>query len=165
MKPNFFNILNYDPNTGYLTWIKDMGSNAMAGHVAGSFCRGYIRIQIYGKTYAAHKIAFFLYYSRWPNGFVDHINGNKSDNRISNLREATRSQNAMNQKLRVDSSSGYKGVTFDKRYKKWGARIKKNGVSYYLGSFDSPEKAAMAYNDATIDKYGEFAKLNIINKT
>lgn len=91
---------------------------------------------------------------------VDHINGDGLDNRRSNLRIATHAENIRNRKLNSNSTSGYKGVS--KRWNRWRARIKHNGVEYFIGHFDSPEAAAEAYNLKAIELHGEFAKLNRI---
>jgi hypothetical protein len=100
-----------------------------------------------------------------PKGFVvDHINGNTLDNRKENLRIATTEQNRFNQKLRYNSSTGYKGVTFNKRFNKYQARIFKDNKTYSLGYFDNPHDAARMYNFWARDLFGEFARLNIIKE-
>jgi HNH endonuclease/AP2 domain len=93
---------------------------------------------------------------------VDHINGNKVDNRRENLRCCTSAENAYNAKTRFDSVSGYKGVNLDKRGKKWRARIHVGGQEYSLGVFDSKHDAARMYNFWAIQFFGEFAKINKI---
>jgi len=91
---------------------------------------------------------------------VDHINGNPADNRRGNLREATLSQNQGNRKTSLFSKSGYKGVSWHKASKKFRARLGTKTGEIYLGLFDSPEAAALAYNEAAVKYFGEFAKLN-----
>lgn len=91
---------------------------------------------------------------------IDHINGNKLDNRRSNLRIATRSENMRNSKKRIDNSSGFKGVVFYKRDKNWRAYIKINYKQIHLGYFDTAMKAARAYDNAAILYSGIFAKTN-----
>lgn len=91
---------------------------------------------------------------------IDHINGNRLDNRKENLRVCTKSQNAMNSKLARTNTSGYKGVNWDKRYNKWRARIKLNKKEKHLGFFNNKEDAAKAYNEAAIKYFGEFARIN-----
>jgi HNH endonuclease/AP2 domain len=95
---------------------------------------------------------------------VDHINGNKLDNRKENLRLATPAQNAMNIGLRRNNTSGLKGVRFEERRDKWRAEIKVNYKNVFLGYFDNKFDAAKAYNDAAIKYHGEFARLNYLNK-
>jgi hypothetical protein len=96
---------------------------------------------------------------------IDHINGDTMDNRKSNLRICSRSQNGGNRvRNRSMSSSKYKGVNFHKRDKLWTARINKNGKSMWLGYFNNEIDAAKAYNKAAEEVFKEFAKLNIIEE-
>ena len=93
-----------------------------------------------------------------PEGFdTDHISGNKLDNRKSNLRTATRSENVCNRKVRPDSSTGVKGVRFHKQHKRYQARITKNKKQIHLGYFSTPETAHAAYCEAAKKLQGEFA--------
>lgn len=93
---------------------------------------------------------------------VDHRNGNGLDNRRFNIRLATRTQNNRNSCKRKNNVSGFKGVTFHKQHTRWSARIKVDKRVFYLGYFDTPEKAATAYNEAAKEHFGEFAWLNQI---
>lgn len=93
---------------------------------------------------------------------IDHINGEKLDNRKSNLRVVTTTQNAWNQKLRTDSTSGYKGVSWIKARSKWRVEIKKDYQGMHLGYFDNPHDAARMYNFWALDMFGEYARLNVI---
>jgi hypothetical protein len=98
-----------------------------------------------------------------PKGlFVDHINGDTLDNRRANLRLCTALGNAQNARLQHNNSSGYKGVSWNKRYRYWVASIYPNDGHLYLGSFRSAEEAARAYNTAALKYYGEFARLNVL---
>lgn len=97
-----------------------------------------------------------------PLGKVDHINGNGLDNRISNLRVATDSQNACNRRTPTHNKSGFKGVWWHKRYQHWQASISVNGKRKHLGVFDTKEDAARAYNEAAKQHHGEFACLNVV---
>lgn len=91
---------------------------------------------------------------------VDHINGNKLDNRKENLRIANQAQNMRNCGIRATNTSGYKGVRFHKASKKWKAEITKDYKNYHIGMFDTPEEAARAYDAKAVELFGEFAKLN-----
>lgn len=91
---------------------------------------------------------------------IDHINGNKLDNRKSNLRICTASENARNRGKQRNNTSGYKGVCYDKVRRKWKAEIKANGVRHYLGRFDTVEDAHQAYVDAAKELHGSFANMN-----
>lgn len=96
-----------------------------------------------------------------PKGMVvDHINGDKSDNRRSNLRVCTQAQNCANSKRPVSNISGYKGVHFYKQYGKYSVKLQVNRKQLFFGYFEDKHEAAKAYNEAAIKHYGEFAKLN-----
>ena len=96
-----------------------------------------------------------------PVGFVtDHINRDRLDNRRSNLRKATRSQNMANSKIPLTNTSGYKGVYYRKEQDRWRASIRVDQEHISLGQYGSPEEAAKAYNDAALKYFGEFASLN-----
>lgn len=96
-----------------------------------------------------------------PPGFeVDHENGNGLDNRRHNIRLSTHRENLYNQRLRSSNKSGYKGVSWTKARNKWQASIKHNGKSRGLGYFDNPRDAALAYDNAALMYFGEFARLN-----
>jgi hypothetical protein len=111
---------------------------------------------INGKTTGMHRLI-----AGTPAGVeVDHINGNKLDNRRANLRNCTRSENARNCSVRSDNTSGYKGVFWHKQHGKWSARIKLNGKRHHLGDFDTPTEAGAAYDKAAHEMHGEFARLN-----
>jgi len=95
-----------------------------------------------------------------PGQMIDHINGNGLDNRKENLRFCSKKENAWNQELRSDNTSGYKGVSWDKAKKKWMATIKVNYKRIFLGYYKIKEDAAIAYNNAAIKYFNEFARLN-----
>nr|AAL73456.1 endonuclease [Tetrahymena thermophila] len=118
------------------------------------------------KTYSMHRIVAKHFISN-PQQLknVDHINNDKLDNRIGNLRWVTNQQNRMNQlKTKKPTSSIYKGVFLIKKYNLWKAQIKINKKKFYLGQFQTQEEAALAYNAKAIELFGEFAKLNIISQ-
>jgi hypothetical protein len=147
-------VLHYDQQTGIFHWIVRRGPR-LAGSIAGTVhVDGYAQIRIDGKLYMAHVLAWFYVHERWPNDQLDHKNMVKSDNRISNLRDATISQNLGNTGKRSLNSSGDKGVYFDPRTKKWRAEI----AHVKLGRFENKEAAARAYADAARLRFGEFAR-------
>jgi len=149
---------NYNPLSGDLTW-KKKGSRRSVGSKAGSKGKlGYICIGMQGRIFKAHRIAFAMFHNRNPIGAIDHINGDTSDNRISNLREATLKNNAANCKTRIDNTSGIKGVHYSKRYGKWIAQIQRNGKRCGMGYFETKEEAQKARIEAAQNEYGEFAK-------
>lgn len=150
-------ILFYDPETGLFTWLKNIGK-AKKGMVAGKpHPHGYILIGINGFHYLAHRLAWFYMKGEWPPE-IDHEDLIKNNNRFSNLRIATRTQNNMNTISRKNSTSGCKGASVDRRDGKYDARITVEGKTHYLGRFSNPEEATQAYHEAAKKLCGEFAR-------
>jgi len=129
--------------------------------VAGSLKRqGYIIIKIDGKCYRAHRLAFLVAHGHLPKE-LDHINGDPSDNRIANLREATRRENKRNSGKYSNNKSGFKGVCWHKSRGKWRADAQDaNGKQIHLGLFTTPEAASAAYNDFAMKLHGDFFRQN-----
>lgn len=158
-------LLSYD--AGRLYWIKrpdPMAVRAVVGQEAGRSAAGsYNDIQIDGCRMKAHHIVWAMHHGEYPALFIDHINGNKADNRIENLRLATAHDNAANKASATGSTSAYLGVSFKAARKAWVAQISKLGKKIHLGLFDSEIAAAQAYNEAAIQLHGQFARLNQID--
>lgn len=151
--------LDYDPATGQFRWRKDMGARAKAGALAGSTAgRGYRKIVVFGHRYPEHWLAWLFVHGRWPSE-IDHINRNRSDNRVENLREATRSQNNINKAIHPRNTSGFRGVSFLPKRRKWVAQLRHEGRSKWIGYFDAPEDAAEAYARTRREMYGAFAEV------
>lgn len=151
-------LLQYDPETGHLKWKVNAARRRKPGDIAG--CKspdGRILIGINGRLYKAHRIIWAMANGYWPEKQIDHINGDPSDNRLPNLREATKSQNMMNIKKIKSNTSGFKGVGWSKSSQKWRAYIVANGVHYHLGLFETKEDAAQAYAQAAKKLHGVFA--------
>lgn len=152
-------VLDYDPQTGIFRWKVNMRPRGKAGAVAGSnHGNGYREIAINQNRHLAHRLAWFWMTGEWPNGQVDHIDLDRSNNAWGNLREATHAQNVYNSGPRSYNSHGAKGVT-RRSYGKWHARIMHNRKLHILGNFDTKEEAANAYNEAAKRLHGEFARL------
>jgi hypothetical protein len=136
--------LHCNTKTGILTWQKKPNRRIVLGSVAGSKTRdGYIRFILNGISYNAHHVVWFFYNGVMPTQ-LDHINGIKTDNRISNLREVTTAENAQNHsRCHVDNKSGLLGVS--PNGKKWRATIRINGKQMSIGTFGTPEEAHKAY--------------------
>jgi hypothetical protein len=165
-------IISYDPETGTLTWKSRsfssqketkrwneryagkpaLNHSSASGHLSGSISKQCIK---------AHRAAWAIYTGSWPTDEIDHINGNPADNRISNLRIATRTENARNLRKRKGGLSRFRGVS--KEGKKWKAAINADGVRTYLGTFSSEETAAIAYDLFAPVMHGEFCRTNIIH--
>ena len=142
---------------GFLYWI-DFSIRPTAKETAIGYLskRGYVSFKFFNKTTYVHRVIFIYHHGYLPKE-IDHINGNKADNRIENLREATHSQNMTNVKKYTSNTSGYKGVYFHKPREKWYARIKFNKKFIHLGVFDCPKKAYEEYCRAAIEYHGEYA--------
>jgi hypothetical protein len=152
-------LLSYDPLTGVFLWKVAKKHGGCVGDVAGSKnSQGYIVIGADGKHYKAHRLAWLYHYGEIPKE-IDHANLDKSDNRISNLRPATRSQNRSNIRAYKNSASGQKGVSPHGMTGKWQAVISIGGKQNYLGLFERQEDAAAAYSKAAIQLYGSFARV------
>lgn len=151
-------VLRYDAVTGILTWVKTKYPERL-GKEAGGFDRnGYRRIEFAGKMFLAHRIAWAMHYGAWPDCHIDHINGIRDDNRISNLRLCNFAGNRANSKLNSNNTSGYRGVVcrWPHREKSWRAQIKHQGKLIYIGAFSSPEEAHAAYAKKAAELHGEF---------
>jgi len=158
-------LLRYDPDTGKLYWRErpvEMfnGKNpkraqsifntryASSEALKNVNTVGYKNGNIFSKVYAAHRVIWALHYGEWPPKDIDHINGNRADNRIKNLRCVDRGTNCRNQKMRNANKSGVMGVMFEKERGKWSARIGHNMKTIHLGRFDTFEEAVAARKKA-----------------
>jgi hypothetical protein len=145
-------LLHYDPETGLFTWLVSTARCVKVGDVAGAYDKkGYRVIQIDGKQYQAHRLAFLYMTGKFPTNGTDHIDGDPANNRWTNLRECTTAENAQNTASRKNSSSKYLGVSWFKRDQKWKAQIQINGEQKYLGQFDTEDEAYQAYCKAKAD--------------
>lgn len=156
-------LLDYDPNTGVFVWKVTRGGGARAGDRAGYlFMSNGIKrrgIVVDSVDYKAARLAWLFVYSEWPNDEVDHKNRNALDDRISNLREASRGKNQANTRKYRHSKSPYRGITM-RNTGRWVAQISVDGVTNGLGTYDTPEEAARVYDAAALLRFGEFAQLN-----
>lgn len=148
----------YDPATGSFISIKQR-RRCKVGDILGSLSDdGYVRITFRRRHYLAHRIAWFLMTGAWPVDKIDHRDLDRSNNRWENLREASQSQNCGNAPLTKRNTSGYKGVSFNKRVGRYQAYIGIGGRQKNLGYFDNPERAHAEYLRAASDHFGEFAR-------
>ena len=152
-------LFHYDPETGLFTWIVFRGGGSpRIGTVAGSPNEdGYVKIKVDQKLYAAHRLAWLYMTGSFPSLEIDHINGQPADNRFSNLREASRTENNRNTKISKNNQSGFKRVTRNKKNGKWAAHIRSNDKQKFLGNFETPELAHEFYCLAADMLHGEFA--------
>ena len=143
-------IFDYDPLSGNLV-RKINTRGARKGDIAGNLRKnGYIRVEINGKPYYSHRVIWVLHYGAIPDGMqIDHINGIRNDNTLSNLRLVKgASENHQNRKMSVTNTTGFVGVFKEKATKNWRARIRVKGKRISLGSFPTPEEASAAYKEA-----------------
>lgn len=140
-------LLHYDPEAGTMTWLR-------TGKRAGTQHRlGYRNVMLAGRTYAEHRLAWFWTHGVWPAHDLDHINRQRNDNRLCNLREATRSENCQNQPVRKTNKSGVTGVYFHKLTCKWVASINVAKKQIHLGLFNSLAAAVQARRNAETQHY------------
>lgn len=158
-------VLHYNPNTGVFTW-RVSNCRVEKGDIAGWIYRsnGIDRrgIKIDGINYIAARLAWLYTYGEWPKKQVDHKNRDALDDRLGNLRLATKGENQANTKKYKHSKSPYRGIT-QRKNGRWVAQIGIDGVTNGLGTFDTPEEAAKVYDAAAKLRFGEFAQLNFSN--
>lgn len=164
-------LLDYDPKTGALTWkrrdpsmFKSGGHTAehncnvwnkkYAGRLAGTLNKGYFQVKMPDKVHHAHRIIWLIITGEWPKHEIDHIDGNRSNNKLSNLREATRTQNCRNLRISIRNKSGHKGVHFAKNVNKWRVSVGHKKI----GLFTILEDAIVARDKAEIELFGEFTR-------
>ena len=167
--------LRYDAATGALTWCSrpqdhfankqawKRWNNIFSGTEAGRLHhKGYRQVKINGRQYLAHRIIWAMFHGVWPEGQIDHIDGDRLNNRISNLRDVEQRINQRNAKMQSNNTSGVNGVSWGKRRQKWIAQITIDGKQKYLGCFDTVEDAAAARKAADVEngftaRHGEAA--------
>lgn len=148
-------LMNYDPITGSLTWRVSFPS-APAGRIVGHRNQGYLRCKIDGRKYVVHRIVWLYVYGCFPSKMVDHINGIRDDNRITNLRSVDAAQNQWNRGVAKNNTSGIHGVIYRPR-PPWCARITVHGKRIIIGWFNTREEAMVAFEKARAEFFGEFA--------
>jgi len=151
-------LLEYNPETGDFHRVVGRKGAGFAGTKAGSPTNGYISIMIDGQNYRCHRLAWLYVHGEFPNGNLDHINRNKTDNRIANLRIASKKQNAENTGIQSNNKSGYRGVFWNSRKCKWQAQIKNNGKQFHLGFFENALDASHAYEKKAAELFTHYSK-------
>ena len=154
--------LDYNPDTGIITWKKPTHQCIKVGQEAGYITYyGYKAIEFKRQQYRLHRIAYYMYHGIDPlEKMVDHENRNKQDNWIKNLRLATCPENGRNRKLHKNNTSGITGVTWDKREGKWKAHINLNGKHKSLGWYINIQDAEQARKEGEIKYFGKFRRLD-----
>ena len=138
-------ILDYDPATGAFTWKISNSNRVKVGSVAGSQSdKGYLCIRVCSRRYKAHRLAWLYVYGVWPEDQIDHINRNRADNRISNLRDVSHKQNHQNTGKPRNNTSGHTGIGWHKQSSKWVVQIIHNQKKIHLGYFTNIEESIAA---------------------
>jgi hypothetical protein len=151
-------MFNYDPETGVFTRRIRTHNRNQIGDIPGCLRPGgYRYISIAQRHYAEHRLAWLYVTGRWPDYFIDHIDGNPLNNRFANLREASHAQNGHNRAVRRDCACGVKGVTQYKGSGKWIGRVQLNGKKVNTKCFDTMEEAQVAAEELRAKLHGEFA--------
>lgn len=159
LKRRLERLLDYDCTTGVFRWRVTRSPGAKRGSVAGRLnAKGYLIIGVDGNRYMAHRLAWFYVYGVWPESELDHVNGNRSDNRVRNLRQCSRSENLQNACTRRDSQSGVKGVRWHQSKQRWQPRVKHQGKQLYLGYYRDMEFADLVAREARDKYHGEYAR-------
>jgi len=154
-KKQVANLFTYQNNELY--WKVSPSRRASIGTLAGTInSDGYRQIAYKGKIYRSHRLIFLLHYGYSPKE-VDHIDGDRCNNKITNLRGCTSSQNSQNMKLSKRNTSGVKGVYWHNQSRQWLARVMVRGITHSLGLFDDIEVAAQIIRIKRINLHGEFA--------
>ena len=137
-------VLKYDRLTGNFEWVDGRHNAVKLGQEAGYRAGGYLSIQVFGASILAHRLAWLYVYGYLPESDIDHINQNKLDNRISNLREVSRICNCRNQTIPRNNKTGIKGVFYSAKTDRWRAKIVVNYEHHYLGEYDDFNDAVCA---------------------
>jgi hypothetical protein len=152
-------LLRYEPETGRFFWLERSGrgiKKSCSGSLAGNLNNtGYRRVTLDRKMYLEHRLAWFWVHGEWPE-YIDHINRDRSDNRISNLRPCSMSENLMNTVVRKNNKTGITGIHWDSKNGKWQTYITKDRTRVHLGQFDHYGFAVMARRMAESELFGSF---------
>jgi len=146
-------VIRYEPDTGHFYRLQAISPRSSIGDRADiDKGGGYRSVRCLGSRYSAHRLAWVIFYGKWPDGEIDHINHDPSDNRIVNLRDVSKSINQQNLSgPQKNNKAGFLGVWKNK--KRWGSRIRSEGKDIFLGNFDTPQQAHEAYLVAKRDMH------------
>lgn len=147
----------FEYREGKLYWRVDRSRSVRAGDLAGCRTTRYVQIRLDNRTYYEHQIVFLMHHGYIPEE-IDHIDINRHNNNIENLRAATRVQNSLNMPRRSNNKSGHKNVCWHKAAQKWQVSIKANGERMHFGLFEDLELAALMASEARDKYHGIFAR-------
>jgi len=150
-------LLNYDQDTGIFTWKVSPARQVSSGDIAGTKRKdGYIQIKVDNELILSHRLAWIYMYGYLPK-YIDHINGQRDDNRIINIREVSNQQNSLNSKISKNNTSGIKGVYWDKSRNKWVAKLFVNGKCKFCKRFDDMDLAKLVIEEVRNKYHGKYA--------
>lgn len=150
-------LFDFDKETGKFYWKRCDNKPHLLGKEAGGFdVDGYRRVQIKNRSYRTHHLTWLYHTGRLPEKEIDHKDQNKANNVYSNLREVTDSQQRINTGIQRSNKSGFRGVYWLQRRKRWRARVKFEGIVYELGLYTDKEEAAKAYESKARQLFGEY---------
>jgi HNH endonuclease len=152
-------VLHYNPDTGLWTWLVSVNRGARAGSRAGTIIKGYLRIRIDGQGYQASCLAWFYMTGEWPIREVDHRDTDKANDRWINLREASSAENNSNRRMFKNNTSGFKGVSWDRKAQKWRVQIQRCGSKIFLGFRYTPEEGAALYALGSEQHHRQFGRV------
>lgn len=158
--------LRYDADEGKLYWRDEWWPKSRTTNTVGAMDgtkrspTGYVRFEHRGRRFMVHRVIWFMHHGEWPDGEIDHIDGNGLNNHISNLRVVDHKANMYNRPMYRCNKTGYKGVSKNARENLYRAQISKDRVPYKIGSFACPIDAARAYDRKAIELHGEYARTN-----
>lgn len=147
--------LRYESNTGLLWWNDNAYHNVRNKQAGNLSEQGYYRVNIKGVLMMSHRIVWFLHNGCWPSGEIDHIDGDRTNNRIQNLRDVNKNVNQWNRKARQNNVTGLVGVSFIEKSGRYRAQIQARGKNKYLGTFATPQEAHGAYVNAKKELHNE----------
>jgi hypothetical protein len=150
------NFLHYDPETGIFSWNYARKGIKVSDSVGTTKPSGYIVVLLKRKMYRIHRLAWLYMTGKWPENEIDHINGDRSDNRFCNLREATKAQNNWNKKVRKDSTTGIKNVLHYPKYGTYYVKITANKVSHSFGPFKTINEAEIVAKQKRAEIHKDF---------
>ena len=142
---NILEVVHYDAETGKFAWKANRQKALIGKEICEISDQGYVYIRVLGRRILAHRLAWFVVHGELPSSPLDHFNGDRTDNRIANLRLCTNSQNLQNRGKQANNTSGYMGVSWHKVRSKWRATIQIDKKHMHLGLFDTAEDAYAAY--------------------
>lgn len=156
-------LFDYDPKTGKVVWKFESAQIVKGAEIGTNTDTArsntkYRAVKLFGLSYKVHRIIWLMQTGDWPEGDVDHIDGDGLNNKWDNLRDVTHSQNLMNAAVRSDSTSGYKGVSYDKSRDRWYAYINIDGKRKMLGRYNTLQEAVNARQLAEDGLFGEYAR-------